>query len=74
MVSSGVLVRELQLFLSLCPLILVERAVILKVLDKSVWIMKQQCGRWSGVEWSGVEWSAENKEIIVQKVHMFKKS
>ena len=53
MASSGVLVQEPQLFLSFCPLILVERAVILKILDKNVWIMKQECG--DVLEWSGVQ-------------------
>ena len=55
MASSGVLVREPQLFLSLCPLILVERAVILKILDKNGWIMKQKWVYVDVLEWSGVE-------------------
>ena len=43
--SSGGLVREPQLFLSLCPVILVERVAILKNLrQKDVWMMKQQDG------------------------------
>ena len=43
MARSGVLVREPQLFLSFCPLILVARADILRILDKNVWIMNQKC-------------------------------
>ena len=48
MESSGLLVRGPKLFLSLCPLSLLEIVAILRFLDRNVWIMKQKCVR-SGV-------------------------